>query len=192
MQGKLGMSGKLKIKKIKPKKRGVIKMLEIFKNIKQLFKKDYGVKMNGKLYAKKITNGGILIDLGLVADQMVTTVGVNYLTDSFMSSTGFPMSAFKWHDSSVGTGAEAVGDTVLSTGRVETRVAGTQTTGSAANIYETVATMTYATAGAITEHGLFSSSAGGTLWDRSLFGVINVSSGDSIQFTYDLTCTAGG
>jgi hypothetical protein len=30
------------------------------------------------------------------------------------------------------------------------------------------------------------------LWDHKVFSAINVVSGDSIQFTYDLTCTSGG
>lgn len=30
------------------------------------------------------------------------------------------------------------------------------------------------------------------VWDRSVFAAINVASGDSIQFTYTLTLSAGG
>jgi hypothetical protein len=50
------------------------------------------------------------------------------------------------------------------------------------------------TGGAITEHGLFSQTraGGGTLMDRSKFAAINVVATDSIQFTYELTLTAGG
>ena len=42
---------------------------------------------------------------------------------------------------------------------------------------------------AITEWGLFSQAAtgGGVLWSRIVFAALNVASGDSIQFTYDLT-----
>ena len=51
--------------------------------------------------------------------------------------------------------------------------------------------MTFDATAAIVEHGIFSQAAtgGGTLLDRSVFSAINVASGDSIQFTYDLTLT---
>jgi len=176
----------------------VIKLLKtFFEKIKGLLNKanmDNQVIMTGALYAKKIPRDGrAVIDLGKIASKVVTTAGVNYLCDSFQSSTGYPMSDFYWHDCSIGTGAEAVGDTALSTGFVEARTTGTQAEGASANIYQTVSTHVFAATGAaITEHGLFSSSDGGTLWDRSLFAPINVSSGDSIQFTYELTIQAGG
>ena len=48
---------------------------------------------------------------------------------------------------------------------------------------------------AITEHGVFdqASTAGGTLLDRTLFSVINLSGagGDTLESTYELTFTAG-
>jgi len=43
----------------------------------------------------------------------------------------------------------------------------------------------------VTEHGLFNASSAGTLMDRTVFSAINVVNGDSIQFTYELTATAG-
>jgi hypothetical protein len=56
------------------------------------------------------------------------------------------------------------------------------------------ATVSFDATAAITEHGLFSQAAtgGGTLWDRTVFSAINVVSGDSIQFAYSLTVSAGG
>ena len=49
--------------------------------------------------------------------------------------------------------------------------------------------MTFDNTAAITAWGLLSQAAtgGGTLFDRQVFSAINVASGDSIQFTYDLT-----
>ena len=72
---------------------------------------------------------------------------------------------------------------------------GTQAEGASANVYRTTATLSPDSGGtlAITEHGLFSASSAGTLWDKTLFSAINLVSGsDSLQTQYDLTCTAGG
>src|SRR5574341_485131 len=100
----------------------------------------------------------------------------------------------------VSTTAEASGDTALVTERTpilnpdSTRATGSLTEGASANIFRTVGTVSFDGAGAITEHGIFSQAAtgGGTLWDRSVFSAINVVSGGSIQFTYDMTASAGG
>jgi hypothetical protein len=49
-------------------------------------------------------------------------------------------------------------------------------------------------AAAVTEHGVFdqASNAGGVMLDRSVFSAVNLASGDSLQSTYELTCTSGG
>jgi hypothetical protein len=99
---------------------------------------------------------------------------------------------FKFHDSGVGTTAEDAGDTDIETTDGESRSTGTQAEGASANIYQSVGTIAYTTTKAITEHGLFSIAAGGTLMDRTVFSAINVVNGDSIQFTYELTVSAGG
>ena len=151
--------------------------------------------MNGSLYLKHLKRTGEIIDKGLVATKSVTNAGAAYLCDAMQSSgAASNMGMFYWHDCGTGTGAEAVGDTDLgtATGVNEVRTTGTQTETSAM-VYKTISTHTFAVTGAaITEHGLFSSSDSTTLWDRSLFAAINVSSGDSIEFTYELTITPGG
>lgn len=130
-----------------------------------------------------------LEELGVVSRQLVTTAGVNFLTDAFQNTV--EIEAMNQHDSGTGVGAEAVGDTALGTPTGEARDAGTQSE-PAANQYRTVATHTYAGGFAITEHGLFSAATSGTLWDRSVFSAINVVATDSIEFTYTNTSTAGG
>jgi hypothetical protein len=72
-----------------------------------------------------------------------------------------------------------------------TRATGTRSA-PASNQFASVGTVTFDASAAITEHGLFSQSAtgGGTLWDRTVFSVINVVNGDSIQFTYTGTPTS--
>lgn len=126
--------------------------------------------------------------LGVVSNRVVTTAGAGFLVDAFQNLT--EAEAINWHQSGTGTAAEAVGDIALGTPQ-GTRVAGTQSEPSA-TVYRTVATLSYTATLAITEHGLFTASTGGVLWDRSVFAAINVVNGDSIQFTYNLTVNAGG
>lgn len=148
-------------------------------------------KPRAQLSAKLIKLDGTEKDYGVVAVRMVTTAGVNYIVDSFQDSTADPLDAFSWHGSGTGTTAEAIGDTTLET-ETGSRVDGTQVEGASPNIYRTVATISYGSTLAITEHGVFSASTSGTLLDRSVFAAINVGDGDSIQFTYELTVNAGG
>lgn len=134
---------------------------------------------------------GIIVsdDLGVVSRKVITTAGVNYLASAF-TGTGEPEN-FNFHASGTGSTAEAIGDTALVTEVEASRATGTQSNPSA-NVYRTVATISYTATRAIVEHGVFSASTTGTLWDRSVFTAVNVVSGDSIQFTYNLTLTAGG
>jgi len=143
----------------------------------------------GSLHVKLIKRGGPVIDLGLASCRVVTTAFVNEMVDQLQAEDS-TWGDFKYHDSGVGTTAEAVGDTDMETTDGESRATGTQTE-NAANIYESVATISYTTTKAITEHGVFNASTSGELMDRSVFSAVNVVNGDSIQFTYRLTCTAG-
>jgi hypothetical protein len=122
---------------------------------------------------------------------VLTTAFVNFMVDQLQTETSV-WGDFKYHDSGVGTTDPAVGDTDIETTDGESRATGTQTEGASANIYRSVGTIAYTTSKAITEHGLFNASSGVTLMDRSEFAAINVVNGDSIQFTYELTATAGG
>lgn len=142
----------------------------------------------GRLYLTKIDRNGLRHEYGLVSTKVVTTAGVNYLVSTLNSATA--SNVFRFHATGTGTTAEAVGQTALVT-EVATRATGTQTVGASANIYRTVGLVTYAGSFAITEHGIFSAASAGTLLDRSVFAAINVISGDSIEFTYELTLPAG-
>lgn len=128
-------------------------------------------------------------DLGVVSRRLVTNAGVGFLVDAFQNLV--ETEVINFHDSGTGTNAENVSDTVLQTPAGPARVSGTQSE-PATNQYRTVATIPYTGTLAITEHGIFTASSGGTLWDRSVFSAINVVNGDSIQFTYTLTVNAGG
>lgn len=142
----------------------------------------------GRLYAVKRNNDGTIIDYGLISTKLVTDAGVAYLVDALQNLV--EPENLKFHASGTGTTAESVAQTALVT-EVATRATGT-TTEAAANIYRSVGTVSYSGTFAITEHGLFSAASVGTLFDRSVFAAINVVSGDSIEFTYDLTVPSGG
>lgn len=143
-----------------------------------------------ELEAVKITADGTRINYGVVSRRVVTDAFVAFVVDQLQTETSV-FGDFKFHDSGVGTTAEAAGDTAMETTDGESRATGTQTE-SAANAYRSVGTISYTTTKAITEHGLFNDATAGTLMDRSVFSAINVVNGDSIQFTYTLTLTAGG
>lgn len=147
--------------------------------------------MVGRLEVKLIKRDGREIPLGVASFRVVTTAFVNFVVDQLQAETSV-FGDFKFHDSGVGTTAEDVGDTAIETTDGESRATGTQTEGASANIYKSVGTISYTSTKAITEHGLFNDASAGTLMDRSVFSAINVVSGDSIEFTYQLTCTAGG
>jgi hypothetical protein len=144
----------------------------------------------GELSAVLVKANGETVNYGVLSRRVVTTAFVNYVTDQLQTETS-TFGDFKFHDSGVGTTAENVTDTAMETTDGETRVTGSQTE-SAANAYRSVGTISYTTTKAITEHGLFNDVSAGTLMDRSVFSAINVVNGDSIQFTYTLTLTAGG
>lgn len=150
-----------------------------------------GMMFDTKLVATHIRDGKVLkkYDLG---SGVVTTAGVNYLAADFAAGAN-DVNLFKYHDSGTGTTAAAIGDVDLVTpAGPTTRATGSQS--SSTNTYTTVGTISYTGALAITEWGLFADATRGadTMWDRKVFAAINVVNGDSIQFTYVLTITAGG
>lgn len=143
----------------------------------------------GSLSARLIKADGRVINYGILGFRVVTTAFVNDLVDELQAAD--EIADYDYHDSGVGTTAAAVGDTDIETTDGESRVSGTPGE-NGANVYQNVGTITYTTTKAITEHGLFCNVTGATLMDRHVFSAINVSNGDSIQFTYELTVTAGG
>jgi hypothetical protein len=136
-------------------------------------------------------NGRLKRDYGLVSTRVVTTAFVNEMVDQLQAEDS-SWGDFKSHDSGVGTTGAAVGDTDIETTDGQARATGNQGEGSSANIYQTVGTISYDSTYAITEHGVFNASTAGELLDRHVFSAVNVVNGDSIEFTYELTVSAGG
>lgn len=144
----------------------------------------------GRLEARLIRKDGSVVDYGTLGFRVVTTAFVSFVVDQLQTETSV-FGDFKYHDSGVGATAENASDTDMQTTDGESRATGTQTEASA-TVYQSVGTISYTTTKAITEHGLFNASTSGTLMDRTVFSAINVVNGDSIQFTYSLTVSAGG
>ena len=144
----------------------------------------------GREAAPIIERFSVVKDHGVIADQVITNAGVQALSTAFLNT--IEPEIFNYHAAGTGSVAEAVGDTALGA-EVETRATGTQSN-PGGGTYRTIGTVAFTGTRAITEHGIFSvvTSSSGTLLDRSVFTAINVVNGDSIQFTYTLTLSAGG
>ena len=152
--------------------------------------KDNRSRPTGLLRIKFLSPEGEL-DLGLASVNLVTDAGVAYVIDAIQAQGGADVTLLKYHASGTLNTAEDVTDTTLAT-EVDSRSAGTQIEGASANIYKTVATLTYSVSRAVVEHGLLSASSAGTLFDRSVFTSIPGDTDASIIFTYEWTLNAGG
>ena len=152
--------------------------------------------ITSELSARLVRKDGSRIDYGVLSRRVVTNNGVGYIVDAWQNLT--ELENMKYHGCGTGTTAENVADSALVTESTtalnpdSTRASGTQTE-PASNQLTSTGTVTFDATAAITEHGLFSQAAtgGGTLFDRSVFSAINVVSGDSIQFAYTVSFTAG-
>lgn len=144
-----------------------------------------------ELSARVIRANGKVSDMGVISRRVVTNAFVNYLVDALQTSDT-AIDLFYYHDCGTGTTTEAATQTALTSPFGGSRSSGSRTEGASANIYKTVATITFASSFAITEHGVFSATAAGIMMDRSSHAAINVASDDSIEYTYQLTCSAGG
>ena len=146
----------------------------------------------GSLHARVCRRGGRMENLGLLGMRVVTDLGVAHLVDDWADGSG-NIENFNYHDSGTTNTAENQTDAALAAeAGPTTRATGVKSQPSA-NILRSVGTINYTGTLGIVEHGLFSTAARTTdlLWDRTVFTVINVESGDSIEFTYNCTMTAG-
>jgi len=152
----------------------------------------------GQLYLARIDGlTGRYTNYGLVGLRIVTTAGVNFLAAD-MNDGASDIALFDFHGLGTGAGTEAVGDTALGTELTTEYTGNVRATGTpsnpSANIYRTVATNTLDSGTpSVTEQGVFSLSAAGALWDRSVFTAIALvgANGDGIQSTYSVTFAAG-
>ena len=203
MEGTLTSTGRLSIRKIPARKAPLSWRLKntlrwayiwgwLANGAARAFTRITGIPcMIGELRARLFRANGEVIDYGVLGRRVVTTAWVNFIVAQLQTETS-EFGDLKYHDSGVGVTAADVADTDIETTDGESRATGTQVEGASANIYRSVGTISYTTSKAITEHGLFTQSTGTTLLDRHVFSAVNVVNGDSIQFTLNYTCTAGG
>lgn len=150
----------------------------------------FGVLRMAKIYDNNI------LDFGIVSCRVVTNGGVAAIVDAFQGL--FSLANFRYHGIGTGTTAEAASDSALQTelstqyNPDNTRATGTLAE-NASNIFRSVGTNLVDASVTITEHGLFNQAAtgGGVLLDRSVFAGIALTSGNSLQSTYDFTINAG-
>lgn len=145
----------------------------------------------GSLRVHLIRADGSVVNYGLLSRRLVTDAFVEFMVDELQAET-VEWGDFKYHDCGTGVVAANVADVGLGIPYGGARAVGTQVEGATAEIYRSVGTVVFVAGFAITEHGLFNNAAGITLMDRHVFAAINVINGDSIQFTYELTCNSGG
>lgn len=129
------------------------------------------------------------------ANTVVTNIGKAMLADRLRQAPGVYPNPPKYN--AMGTGATAAArtaaatDTTLST-EVESRVAGTestQTTSLANDTYQNVGTITASATRAVDEFGLFDAAAAGNMGFSATITVINLNTGDGIQFTSKIQVT---
>ena len=155
-----------------------------------MFGKKGVIKVNTKLTARLIVDGKYTDVRRVVKDKVVTTEFVDFIVDQLQAETS-EFGDFKYHQCGLGVTAENITDSGIETDTGITPVAGSQTE-TDHDTYKSVATMTMDASEAITEHVIMSQSGAGTCMDRTLFSAINVVSGNQIEFTFEISFTAGG
>lgn len=119
-----------------------------------------------------------------IVENVVVTVGKNYLAEWLTQAT---QADYFMRYLAIGTGttAASASDTALET-ELATRVAGTLTFST--NVWQNQATFGPGVdTGAITEAGIFTAAAAGTMFARQTFPVVNKGAGDSLQLTWQVT-----
>jgi hypothetical protein len=150
------------------------------------------VTARGELKAKYIFKDGLVVDYGTLSHRKVTNDFAGLIVDRLHTAgTDFEGAVFAYHAAGTDNTAESSGDTAL--GSEVLRSSGSSTEASA-QVYQTVATLTFPSSNSIEEHGIFNGDTTSVrlMMDRSVFTAIAVNSSDQIEFTYQLTVESGG
>lgn len=142
-----------------------------------------GLKVTGHIHIKLFDSTGELKTERDI-NNLVVTVGKNYLATWLAAAS--QAGEFMTHIGlGTGTNAVAAGDTALQT-ELATRVDGTLS--SATNVWQNVATFGAGVdTGMVTEAGLFSAAAAGTMFARQVFTAIDKQAGDTLELTWQVT-----
>lgn len=212
MEGRIQLGGVVSLKKVGAEKAPLAWRIKnalrwtylwgwFVTQLAKAFTKVTGVcTITSALSLRKRFADGHWVDYGIVSYRLVTDAGVAFLVDDWDLNTASgtnDITTLKYHALGTGTNSENVSDTALQTECTtslnpdSTRGVGTQTQ-PAANQIRSTATLTFDGSAAVTEHGLFSATSTGTLWDRSVFSVVTMANGDSLQSQYTCTINSGG
>ena len=116
--------------------------------------------------------------------NVIVTAGKNFLA-AWLAATSQALPFMNYMSLGTGTTAAGASDTTLET-ELPTRVAGTISSSTATWTNQATFGAGVDT-GAITEAGLFSATAAGTMFARQTFAVQNKLAGDTIVFTWNVT-----
>lgn len=115
--------------------------------------------------------------------SLVTNTGLKEFVDALVADD-----SIKWLGWGTGSG-QGVTSTDLATAAAESRTDGTPaaaTTTTTDDTYRVTGTIVATAARAITEVGIFAAATGAVLRAYADFSVLNLTSGDSIAFTFDV------
>lgn len=142
-----------------------------------------GLKVTGRIKLELFDESGNLKDKREI-NNLVVTAGKNYLAAwlAAASQAGYFMQYIGLGE---GTTPAQSTDTDLET-PLASRVAGAIT--SSTNVWQNIASFgPGVNTGTITEAGLFSVAAAGTVFARQVFGAVTKSAGDSFSVTWQIT-----
>jgi hypothetical protein len=159
--------------------------------------------VGSKLYAKKTTRHGEVIDYGLQSQKLITNRGMITLlkalgafhNDDNNFSRGYTWGIALGHTSGTGTNPESFADTALQS-PIQTTPVNAATynyffdTTSQTYRLRSIATLSYSAPATVSEHAVWSYNTSAAAWhflDRSVLATpIEVVTGDTITFTYIL------
>jgi len=169
---------------------------------KQLFARTVARKLGltyvwSQLWLTVIRENGTRVPLGLAGCRVVTDVGAAFIVDAWQNNV--ELESMKYHGIGTDNTSEASTDTDLVSELTteyytnSTRATGTLDEGATANVFKTVGTNQVDSSVNIVEHGVFSNASvgSGVLIDRTVFTTVGLSSGDSLESTYQFTITSG-
>lgn len=142
------------------------------------------IKAAGRLNIKIIGPDGTVKEEQNV-DNLVVTVGLNYIASRMRDATATAMSHMAV---GAGTAPAAAGNTAL--GTELGRVALTSTTATNNQVAYVASFGAGVGTGAVTEAGLFNASTGGTMLCRTVFSVVNKEAADTMSITWTVTIGA--
>ncbi|ADO45313.1 hypothetical protein Hydth_0917 [Hydrogenobacter thermophilus TK-6] len=159
--------------------------------------------VGSKLYAKKTTRNGEVIDYGLQSQKLITNRGMitllktlgGFYADDNDFSVFYAWNTARGHTSGTGTNPESFTDTNLQS-PIQTSPVTAATYNyffdTTSQVYKlrSIATLSYSLPATVSEHAVWSFHPGNATWhffDRSVLATpISVLSGDTITFTYIL------